>query len=75
MTTNSNRHRHRRPFTSDTRFELSSAADRTAELERLDGWIATYAHRSTAFARRWHRYATARRRKVSGWVIGAPVAR
>lgn len=74
MTTQSNRPR-RRPSASRTRFELFSAAERQDELDRLDRIIDTYAHRSTAFARRWHRSAGARRRKVSGWVIGAPVAR
>lgn len=75
MTTNSNRSNHRHPFAGRTRFELFSAADRDLELARLDHVIDVYAHRSTAFARRWHRFATARRRKVSGWVIGAPVTR
>lgn len=73
--TQSSHRPHRHPFAGRTRFELFSAADRTAELDRLDSFIDTYAHRSTPFARRWHRFAVARRRKVSGWVIGAPVAR
>lgn len=53
------------------RFTLATAADRDHELARLDDMISAYrSYWNTPTGRRWARRTVARRRKVSGWVIG-----